>query len=286
MEASTQSPAGSVQVGIDGITLGRYGFDAQRVQAARVWTSEPRRDAWSLLLLLFAGLIYFFSAGFKGGVFSWSVESDPLRATLGVVLVIAAPFLVWSLFMRDNTRVYLVQLKRDGRWANAWATLDAAAAENVAATIRRAIIGDQVALTLAPGFVHESDWLLFGDNYIPIGEVASGRRTLRQANPTSELGRLLSSAGFLFLALHRLVEVVTGPNSAFGWLVIMMIVAGLLLIIVGFALDPVSGSERSSRYVHFVQLRGTFGKQIAYATINQAEAEAIVAEINKAIAAR
>jgi hypothetical protein len=285
MEAFAQSPGGAVYISPESITLGRYGFDARRVQAARVWPQEPRRDALRFLPMLFASLIFTVSLGFEDGVFSWSKVLNPFGIIMVVLLAIALPTFIALALFRENTVAYIVQLKRDGVWTNAWATLDQAAAHDVAMNIRRSMSGEQVNLSLPGGFGREGNMLLFGNQSFPIQWVSTARRIPRPADSASEFSSLLIGTGFLLMSVRRLLEAITGPDSPFQWLILLLVVAALFFMLRGLVPGPGMSMDRNSRYVHLVQLRGTFGRRLVYASVDQAEADGIVANINRAIAA-
>jgi hypothetical protein len=232
-----------------------------------------------------ACLFLLISFGFKDGEFTWTNVFTPLGIFIAVVAAIGLPFMVAVTFFLDNTIVYIIQLKRDGAWTNAWASLDPAAARDVAATITSAIGGVPVSLNTPPGYGHEGDLLLFGELSFPVHWVSSAVRRLRPADRASELGGSYLGAGLLILASTRLLEAVAGPDFPYHWLLVVPIVAAFLFFLSSLASSQTRSSDRSTRYVHLIQLRGEFGRRNVYATIDESDADAIVSSINNAVAA-
>jgi hypothetical protein len=180
--------------------------------------------------------------------------------------------------------VYIVQLKRDGFWANAWATLNASTAQDVAAVIQRAVKGERASY-IVPGFRREGPLLLFDNVTFDLGKVASATSVQRDANHISNLGDLLVGVGFLSMALHDFVETNIAPNSAFGWFELVLAGITVTFLFPAAAIYALTRIRDTATKVHLVQLSGTMGRSYACATVDQDEADAIVADINSAIAA-
>jgi hypothetical protein len=86
------------------------------------------------------------------------------------------------------------------------------------------------------------------------------------------------------MVLYNLVGYLTDHGASSNWLRGILFMASIVSMIPGFAIYIVWSVERKTRFVHIIQLRGTFGRRNVYATVDQAEADAIVADINSAIA--
>jgi hypothetical protein len=283
MDASAQSSARAVHITPQTLALGNYRFDTDRVQAVRVWTLRPTRALWLLLLFGAAAVIHLLSGGFEDGKFSWSSVLDWMGIVLVVLLVIMVAQAIWIFVAGDNSPIYVLQVKTERGWTTAWATLDEARAEELAQSIRRAAQGQDVRLSLGRSLRHEGDLLQVGDKTYLLSQAKSALRRERQADRVAEIAHILIVAGFLCLALSLLVGNVTNHDPSVDWLEGILMVVYILFMIPGFAITIVWSVERKTRYVHLIELRGTFGRCNAYATLDQAEADAIVANINSAI---
>jgi hypothetical protein len=237
-----------------------------------------------IIPLSLPALLSFIARGFEEDVFRWSRTFDVYGIVLAAIFTLAVMFAVWTNFVWDKDDYYVVRVKTKSGWTNVWATLDAALADQVAAGIRNVGQGLKVTLSLGRTFHREDDVFAFGNQSYRLSDLSSAARRERGADHFGGLGSLLFGVLILTTAnsLSSLARSAFGNDATWRWASDILAVMGILFLlafVVQLLRTPI-------RYVHLVQLRGTSGRRNVYATLDQAEADAIVADINSAIAAR
>jgi hypothetical protein len=123
------------------------------------------------------------------------------------------------------------------------------------------------------------EWVQLGSKTYLTSDIKSARMLSVWADPARDVAYATGSGGLiLFLGA---INVVNGRFVSGGWAVAAAIVAviGLLLSIVGM-LVMMSQLLRGPNYVYIVSLRGSFGRETAYASPDRAHVEKIVSDIN------
>ncbi len=284
MEASAQLTAGVVDVTLESIVLGSTSFRPDEVRGARIWTLRRSRNLWVFLPVLVAAIIYATGRMLWGGGFDLTQIFDFSDIALTGLLTLVLLVVGWVISDTVSADVYIVEVKTASARTGSWATLDESAANDVKTAIERAAKGDLVSLHITATPQHEGDLLLFGRDSYPLSQVSSVSTGKRQADRAIDAGYMLLGATLIALALLGVVDFLKSRDASVKWLYDTLVVVSLVLGVPAFGFLIFRRFDRTTRSVYIVKIAGTFGARPVFATLDQEEADAIVAEINNAIA--